>query len=103
MESENDESGLGSGAGHGLGNDGGSDQLCELVLGRGSVSSAENTQMNNCLGVRVWRGQAWKQTDIFSVQHDSPNRSCKHKTSMSYGRERDDSVWWPGQPSPLSR
>ena len=42
---------VGAGAGHGVGDLQGSHQLCGLVLGRGSVPSAGNTEMNNSLCV----------------------------------------------------
>lgn len=51
---------------HGVGDLRGSDPLCGVVLGRGSVSSAGNTEMNSSLG--VWWGRVWKETDTFSMK-----------------------------------
>lgn len=84
---------------HGVGDLRGSDQLCGLVLGRGSVSSGGNTGRNSSLG--VWWGQAQKETDIVSMQHHSSNQSCSHKTSCCM--ERAEVILSGSQEHPPSR
>lgn len=79
--------GLWSGAGHGLGDDGGLDQGYELVLGMRLCAQCWEYRGEQRSGNVCMVGQTWKHTDIFSVQHGS--KSCIHRISVLFGRGSD--------------
>lgn len=83
---------------HGVGDLRGSDQFCGLGLGRGSVPSAGNTEMNSSLGV-WWGGRRKRQT---SFQCSMPLQTKVAPTRHQCRMQREEVILSGSQESPPS-